>query len=86
MRGTQCAKCKWRGSLEGRLNKGDNIHCNYNFYSGRACLRRGPKGIVTDIRGHDLENCKMFTTGNPPTHSKSIKLAQKNERHETWLD
>lgn len=85
MRGTQCAKCKWRGSLEGRLNKGDNIHCNYNFYSGRACTRRGPKGSKIDIRGTDKENCEMFEPGRPATH-KSVKLTRKNERHETWLD
>ena len=86
MRGTQCRHCKYRGTVEGKYKHGDSIHCNYGFYSGRACLRRGPKGKTIDTRGENKEDCKMFIEGRPATNKcKSAKIT-KGERSDIWLD
>lgn len=64
----KCMKCKYHGVGCGgetvrRRNEMVHVYCNYSSITNSTCLKRGPHGTVTDLRGDDYNNCKLYDPG-----------------------
>lgn len=57
-----CRTCKWRGFIYGF---GSNVmHCRWSEHHHESCLKRGPKGTTTDVRGDDPNVCPLYEQGD----------------------
>lgn len=66
----KCVKCKYhtRSSVGHPVRVGNNsvrICCNFASITGCTSLKPGPYNSVTDLRGDDYDNCKLFSPGVP---------------------
>lgn len=61
-----CSRCKYRG---GAVDSPSLMFCNYAAITDETCLKRVGNQII-DIRGKDMNDCKLFDEGRPVVRRK----------------
>ena len=61
-----CSRCKYRG---GSVDSPFTMFCNYAFIADETCLKRVGDQVI-DIRGKDMNDCKLFEEGRPVIRRK----------------
>lgn len=69
----KCRKCIYHG---GRISEGVAIFCDYSGKADETCLKL-VDGKVVDMRGNDLEDCKLFDDGKKNVKHPYRKLWHK---------